>query len=94
MQRTNLSKVRVFIRLWKSIQSRIGKSFLHPTRAGSTFLRSCIVLITGIAWGQEDRWAKQLAKRLIVNGIKCWDTEKRGAIDLEVTREGFYLYSG
>ena len=34
-------------------------------------LRSYIVLITGIAWGQEDRWANKLAKRLIVNGIEC-----------------------
>ena len=40
-QRPIFSNVRVFIRSWKSIQSRIGKSFLHPTRAGSTFLRSC-----------------------------------------------------
>ena len=40
-QRPIFSNVRVFKRSWKSIQSRIGKSFLHPTRAGSTFLRSC-----------------------------------------------------
>tara|TARA_B100002019_G_scaffold289650_2_gene305686 strand:- start:851 stop:1930 length:1080 start_codon:yes stop_codon:yes gene_type:complete len=57
-------------------------------------LRPSIVLITGIAWGQEDRWANQLAKGLIVNGIECWDTGRRGAIDLEVTRGGLVLNSG
>ena len=57
-------------------------------------LRPSIVLITGIAWGQEDRWANQLAKGLIVNGIECWDTGRRGVIDVEVTRGGLVLNSG
>ena len=57
-------------------------------------LRPSIVLITGIAWGQEDRWANQLAKGLIVNGIECWDTGRRGVIDVKVTRGGLVLNSG
>jgi len=57
-------------------------------------LRPSIVLITGIAWGQKDRWANQLAKGLVVNGIECWDTGQRGAIDLEITRGGLVLNSG